>query len=228
MTRRTLTSTLAVLTLAVALVALPGQETASAGSSRADVLASANATESTPTANDSVADTDRLSRGGHAHAAATASTDCPGCHAQAQTVQIIYADRQAAADNVAAAWSSCADCSSTALAVQVLVLPARHGSVNVTNRALAVNAACEACTSDALAVQFVLTGGNRHQISDHVRALLDDLAVQLGTDLTAPHDRGALMAAPQAPGTASIDAVGDALAADLGASLTTHVETRHG
>ena len=241
MASRILTKVLAALTLGAAALTIPAQDTASAGGARADLLASANASDVAPQQSDRQADTARLGRGGHARSTSTASALCPGCQGEARTVQVVYAERgDVAADNVAAAWASCAGCRASSLAIQVLVVKGkRPGAVVVTNRALAVNAACQGCETQALAVQFVLSGGNGERMSGRVRALLDSLAAQLGEDLSMPprQDRHSVtpQTAPQTaretsetPETPQVRAVADALENDLGGSVEVHVEGRQG
>ena len=238
MAPRMLTKVLAAFTLGAAALTIPAQDTASAGSARADLLASANASDVAPQRSDHQADVARLGRGGHARATSTASALCPGCQGEARTVQVVYAERgDVAADNVAAAWASCAGCRASSLAIQVLVLKgSRAGTVVVTNRALAVNAACQVCETQALAVQFVLSGGKGERMSGRVRALLDDLAAQLGEDLSAPPQKDrrsvapqtAPQTAPETSGTPQVRAVADALENDLGGSVEVHVEGRQG
>ena len=238
MAPRMLTKVLAALTLGAAALTIPAQDTASAEGARADLLASANASDVAPQQFDRQADTARLGRGGHARSTSTASALCPGCQGEARTVQVVYVERgDVAADNVAAAWASCAGCRASSLAIQVVVLRGnRPGTVVVTNRALAVNAACQGCATQALAVQFVLSGGNGERMSGRVRALLDNLGAQLGEDLGVPSPKDRRSVAPQtAPQTAretsetpQVRAVADALEKDLGGSVEVHVEDRQG
>jgi hypothetical protein len=157
-------------------------------------------------------------------------------------VQVVYADGpEVSADNVAAAWSSqCVGCTSSSVAVQVVLLGRKATGVTVANRALALNAACEGCTTNALAVQFVIQGGNRRELTEQARAALAQLATQLQLDLGTPWpgradarttEEGApsLRAGANAsPEERSIAKVSESLRAEFGArAVAVHLDLRH-
>ena len=60
--------------------------------------------------------------------------------------------------NAAVAYSSCVDCQTVAVALQV-VLVFSPGAVTPTNLAIALNADCASCATAALAYQYVIGGG---------------------------------------------------------------------
>jgi putative peptide zinc metalloprotease protein len=61
------------------------------------------------------------------------------------------------------AFSSCTDCSSTAIAIEVVLITGDASIVTPTNLALAYNFECQSCISIAEAYQFVFsTGGQVH------------------------------------------------------------------
>jgi hypothetical protein len=61
--------------------------------------------------------------------------------------------------NAAVAANSCEDCSSTAIALQVVLIFSDPSEVTTTNLALAYNELCSACMAIAEAYQWVLTTG---------------------------------------------------------------------
>ena len=65
--------------------------------------------------------------------------------------------------NAAVAFSSCTDCTSTAIAIEVVLITGDASTVTPTNLALAYNFECQSCISIADAYQFVFsTGGQVH------------------------------------------------------------------
>jgi putative peptide zinc metalloprotease protein len=84
--------------------------------------------------------------------------------------------------NAAVAYSSCQECQTVAIAIQVLIVTAESpGVVMPTNLAVAVNENCDTCTTMALAYQFVvggqgleLTRKGRHEL-DRIRRELQKL-----------------------------------------------------
>ena len=90
--------------------------------------------------------------------------------------------------NAAVAFSSCTDCSATAIAIEVVLITGDASTVAPTNLALAYNFECQGCISVADAYQFVFTtGGQVHftaagnQELAHIRRDLEALRKQ---DLT--------------------------------------------
>ena len=65
--------------------------------------------------------------------------------------------------NAAVAFSSCTECTSTAIAIEVVLITGDASTVTPTNLALAYNFECQSCISIANAYQFVFsTGGQVH------------------------------------------------------------------
>jgi hypothetical protein len=152
---------------------------------------------------------------------------------------VVYADGpQVAADNVAVAWSSCVDCGSSSVAVQVVLVGRRTSDVAVVNRALALNAACEGCTTSALAVQFVIAGDRRPELTAQARAHLAELATALQEDLASPWPgrrrattsdaTRSLPAGAASPEERAVAGAADALRREFGRdAVTVHLDIRH-
>jgi putative peptide zinc metalloprotease protein len=69
--------------------------------------------------------------------------------------------------NAAVAYSSCTDCQTVAVAIEIVLVTGDPSVVTPTNVAIAINDQCTLCISVADAYQWVLgTGGNVH-FSDH-------------------------------------------------------------
>lgn len=232
-------TTLAVIATSAAVLALTSQDTSAVGPAGLDVVASAHADDGTAMRADSRSGIGRLPRSGQARSTATASAACTGCEGRARTVQVVYADGpQVAADNVAVAWSSCVDCGSSSVAVQVVLLGHRTSQVTLANRALALNAACVGCTTSALAVQFVIGGDRRPELTAQARARLAELATALQEDLASPwpgrRDRLAtdtprtLARSGAAPEERAVAEAAESLRRDFGRdAVTVHLEVRH-
>lgn len=231
---------LAAIAASITVLALTAQDTAAIAPASADLVATAHAAEGVTAPVDVRSGVGRLPRGGHARSTATASAGCVGCDGRARTVQVVYADGpEVAADNVAAAWSSCVDCGSSSVAVQLVLLGRKTTQVTLANRALALNAACDSCTTSALAVQFVISGGNRRELTEQARTHLAQLATQLQLDLGTPwpgrqHDGttepGARILSDGAtsPEERSVARVADSLRAEFGrGAVTVHLDVRH-
>jgi hypothetical protein len=230
---------LAAIAASITVLALTAQDTAAIAPASADLVATAHAAEGVTAPTDVRSGVGRLPRGGHARSTATASAGCVGCEGRARTVQVVYADGpEVAADNVAAAWSSCVDCAASSVAVQVVLLGRRTTQATLANRALAVNAACVGCTTSALAVQFVISGGSRRELTAQAKAHLAELATQLQLDLGTPWPgRGARSTEPDAraltdggtsPEERSVAKVAESLRSEFGAgAVTVHLEVRH-
>jgi|SRR5581483_11153882 len=92
--------------------------------------------------------------------------------------------------NAAVAYSSCNDCRTTAIAIQVVLLENNQKDVSPTNLAIATNQECNSCTSVALAYQIVLfTGGpvvishdGMKQIHDILKEIRDLERLNLSPD----------------------------------------------
>lgn len=212
---------------------MPVVGSAAPSASRADLVASAHASEGLTSPRDERASVVRLRSDGRGRATATSSATCDGCASIASTVQVLYGRQRASVDNVAVAWAtSCSGCEARSVAVQVAVLSGRgRTDVAATNQALAVNAACDTCSTDAVAVQYVVVGTNGRQLSRHVRAELEALAAQLAANAVAPQDSARRSTGPEArsgPDRDALDAVGDSIEADLGGSVTLHLDQRRG
>lgn len=120
--------------------------------------------------------------------------------------------------NAAVAYSSCKDCQTVAIAIQVLIVTAENPDVvTPTNLALAVNENCDTCTTMALAYQLVVGGAGleltakgryelariRHElemlgkqglsaaeIRDRTQALMEQLKQVLATELKPKPEPG--------------------------------------
>ena len=90
--------------------------------------------------------------------------------------------------NAAVAFSSCTDCSSTAIAIEVVLVTGDASTITPTNLALAYNFECQSCISIAEAYQFVFsTGGQVHFTAEGNRELAQirrDLEALRKQDLT--------------------------------------------
>src|SRR5919199_1086767 len=65
--------------------------------------------------------------------------------------------------NAAVAYSSCADCATVAIAMEIVLIQDNAQVITPTNIAIAYNELCSLCLTVAEAYQFVLTtGGNVH------------------------------------------------------------------
>ena len=63
--------------------------------------------------------------------------------------------------NAAVAYASCTDCTTTAIAIEIVLIQSDASTITPTNMAIAINELCTLCTTVAQAYQFVLTtGGN--------------------------------------------------------------------
>jgi putative peptide zinc metalloprotease protein len=76
--------------------------------------------------------------------------------------------------NAAGAASSCTDCQTVAIAIQVVLVMSDASTITPTNLAIAINYECDACETLASAVQFVLsTGGPVHFTSEGNKMLAE-------------------------------------------------------
>lgn len=83
------------------------------------------------------------------------------------------------AQNTAAAYSSCEDCRTVAVAIQVVLVSGDVGTVTPENEAVAVNLACTECETLARAIQFVFGDGEELEFTKEGKARLHDLKKQL-------------------------------------------------
>ncbi len=236
---------IASVAVMAALVLVQPASQADGDHSRAQLVASAQASSGMPSASESLTAWDKVGRAGRVTTTATSSATCDGCEADASAVHVVrtIGGGGTSADNVAVAWAnSCTSCTASAVAVQV-VLVAGSRPIVANNRSLAVNAACVACTSNATAVQFILVGGKRSELSDAAQALLRQLVGELRSEPAAgdsPLRSGSTgaqsrSAGPQ-KGRAStsgngdlLDRAGRALQQDVGAAaVTVKVDRRSG
>jgi putative peptide zinc metalloprotease protein len=90
--------------------------------------------------------------------------------------------------NAAVAFSSCTDCTSTAIAIEVVLITGDASTVTPTNLALAYNFECQSCISIADAYQFVFsTGGQVHFTAEgnqELARIRQDLEALRKQDLT--------------------------------------------
>ncbi|GAB3081801.1 hypothetical protein GCM10027053_53380 [Intrasporangium mesophilum] len=245
---RVLTTPIRIASVAVmaALVLVQPASQADGDHSRAQLVASAQASPGIPSASESLTAWDKVGRAGRVTTTATSSASCDGCDANASAVHVVrtIGGGGTSADNVAVAWAnSCTGCRASAVSVQVVLVVGSQPIV-ANNRSLAVNAACVGCTSDATAVQFILVGGKRSDLSEAAQSLLRqlvrDLRGEAGTRDAAPRsgstDARHRSAAPQrglstvsGSGSDLLDNAGRALQRDLGATgLTVNVDRHTG
>jgi putative peptide zinc metalloprotease protein len=74
--------------------------------------------------------------------------------------------------NAAVAYSSCTDCTTTAIAIEIVLVEGNPTTFTPTNMAIAVNYQCTLCNTFAAAYQFVVQGsGPMHFTHDALREL---------------------------------------------------------
>jgi mono/diheme cytochrome c family protein len=141
-------------------------------------------------------------------------------------LQVVYANDvlELTADNVATAWASCAGCTGTAVAVQVVV--ARSAKVLLPgNHALALNVGCVGCHTTALAMQFVLVTPSPRALSADARAEIEAVLTGIPSSVLRPVASARVAAAGKQAGT-PLDRVAMTLqtiaAHDLGATSSSH------
>ncbi len=90
--------------------------------------------------------------------------------------------------NAAVAFSSCSNCRTTAIAIQVVLLTTEPDEFAPANVAVAVNAGCDSCTTVALAYQIVLQVDGNVQLTkagrDRIKEILDQLQALEDQDLS--------------------------------------------
>jgi putative peptide zinc metalloprotease protein len=81
--------------------------------------------------------------------------------------------------NAAIAYSSCTDCRTVSVAIQIVIYDDNPSTFTPGNGAAAVNSSCDTCVSIADAYQFVFAGGPDVHLSNDGRKRLKDLKAQL-------------------------------------------------
>lgn len=77
--------------------------------------------------------------------------------------------------NAAYAESTCVDCQSVAVAIQVVVYRRGANSVTPTNQAIALNNSCTRCVTVARAIQYVIPVEDPREVPGEVRELVRDI-----------------------------------------------------
>lgn len=103
-------------------------------------------------------------------------------------------------ENDAEAYSSCMDCSTFAVALQVDLISKTATTIAPKNTAVALNVQCSHCTTVAKAVQYVVQMDDPSQTPDNVKDLIGQMQQQLNA---AAHDKDETVADAEA----KIDAV---------------------
>jgi putative peptide zinc metalloprotease protein len=80
--------------------------------------------------------------------------------------------------NAAIAYATCTNCTTVAIAVQIVLVIGDATQVTPLNLALALNENCEACTTVAAAYQFVFGTGDRIRLTGQARKQLRELVRQ--------------------------------------------------
>jgi putative peptide zinc metalloprotease protein len=81
--------------------------------------------------------------------------------------------------NAAVAYSSCNDCQTVAVAIQIVLVEGQVTTATPTNVALAINENCTSCETMALAYQYVFGNGAELQLSPEGKARLKELRKRL-------------------------------------------------
>jgi hypothetical protein len=162
--------------------------------------------------------------GAKAVSSSVATSNCDGCAGQSTVFQVVYFNGTGAAnaDNTAAAWSSCADCVSSAVSVQ-LVVARRAQPLTVNNRAVALNTNCTQCKTTSAAIQFVIAGGSHRDLSAQATNMIAEIQKQLADRLTSSaRSGGQRLRGPEAK--AQVEDAAGRLAAiilsDIGSAIT--------
>ncbi|MGI8688451.1 MAG: hypothetical protein ACR2M3_07710 [Thermomicrobiales bacterium] len=103
-------------------------------------------------------------------------------------------------ENDAEAYSSCTDCSTFAVALQVDLISKTATTIAPKNVAIALNVQCSHCTTVAKAIQYVVQVDDPSQTPDNVKDLIGQMQQQLNA---AAHDKDETVADAEA----KIDAV---------------------
>jgi putative peptide zinc metalloprotease protein len=80
--------------------------------------------------------------------------------------------------NAAIAYATCTNCTTVAIAVQIVLVMGDATQVTPENLALALNENCEACTTVAGAYQFVFGNGDRIRLTGQAQSQLRELVRQ--------------------------------------------------
>jgi putative peptide zinc metalloprotease protein len=80
--------------------------------------------------------------------------------------------------NAAVAYASCTNCTTVAIAVQIVLVVGDATQVTPENLALAINENCVACTTVAAAYQYVFGTGDRIRLTGQARKQLRELVRQ--------------------------------------------------
>lgn len=116
-------------------------------------------------------------------------------------------------ENDAEAYSSCTDCSTFAVALQVDLISKTATTIAPKNVAVALNVQCSHCTTVAKAIQYAVQVDDPARTPDNVKALIGQMQQQLNA---VAHDKNETVADAEA----KIDAV-IAQFNELGQSLST-------
>jgi putative peptide zinc metalloprotease protein len=81
--------------------------------------------------------------------------------------------------NGAFAYSSCVDCQTFAVALEIVLVSPDAAVIAPQNVALALNYQCTGCLTVARAIQYVYTVDDPHQVPDNVKALLKEMEQEL-------------------------------------------------
>lgn len=106
-------------------------------------------------------------------AVAENTNDGKSVYRLAFSVKEVTGDVDAA--NTAGAYSSCTDCRTVAIAIQVVLVSGDVGDVTAQNEATAVNVDCTECETLARAFQFVYGDGQELEFTKEGKAKLHDL-----------------------------------------------------
>lgn len=90
----------------------------------------------------------------------------------------------AANKNGAAAFSSCVDCRTVAVAVQIVLIMSDASTISPQNLAIAMNQGCQGCTTAAFAYQYVITTDGIVRFTQPGQTQMASLRAQI-SDVTA-------------------------------------------
>ena len=102
----------------------------------------------------------------------------------ASIFKLAFSIRKAAGEvvdntNAAVAYSSCTECSTTAIAIQIVLVTGDPDTVTPTNLAVAVNENCTLCQTFATAYQIVLTTDGPVRLSGEGRRRIAEIVKEL-------------------------------------------------
>jgi hypothetical protein len=87
--------------------------------------------------------------------------------------------RDAEPENDTAAYSSCTNCATVAVALQIDLVSCTAGVMIPKNTAIAVNVQCSHCTTVARVIQYVVQVDDPNQVPDDARSLINQMQNQL-------------------------------------------------